>query len=49
MIDRKNVFDQPVKNGNVTYDNIRKIATAQGNDYTTGSLLDYTYSKSIIK
>ena len=49
MIDRKNVFDQPVKNGNVTYDNIRKIATGQGNDYTTGSLLDYTYSKSIIK
>ena len=49
MIDRKNVLDQPVKNGNVTYDNIRKIATGQGNDYTTGSLLDYTYSKSIIK
>ena len=49
MIDGKNVFDQPVKNGNVTYDNIRKIVTGQGNDYTTGCLLDYTYSKSIIK
>ena len=36
MIDRKNVFDQPVKNDKVTYQNIRKIATGQGDDYTTG-------------
>ena len=27
MIDGKNVFDQPVKNDKVTYENIRKIAT----------------------
>ena len=26
-----------------TYDNIRKIATGQGDDYTTGCLLDYPY------
>ena len=26
-----------------TYDNIRKIATGQGDDYTTGCLLDYNY------
>ena len=38
MIDGKNVFDQPVK-----IDNIRKIATGQGDDYTTGCLLDYNY------
>ena len=25
------------------YDNIRKIATRQGDDYTTGCLLDYNY------
>ena len=26
-----------------TYDNIRKIATGQGDNYTTGCLLDYLY------
>ena len=41
MIDGKNFFDQPVKNDKVTYENIRKIATGQGDDYTTGCLLDY--------
>ena len=45
MIDGKNFFDQPVKNDKVTYENIRKIATGQGDDYTTGCLLDYTYFK----
>ena len=32
MIDGKNFFDQPVENNNVTYENIRKIATGQGDD-----------------
>ena len=32
MINGKNVFDQPVKNNKVTYENIRKIATDQGDD-----------------
>ena len=45
MIDGKNVFDQPVKNNKTTYKNIRKIATGQGDDYTTGCLLDYPYFK----
>ena len=36
----RNVFDQPVKNDTTTYDNIRKIAAGQGNDCTTGCLLD---------
>ena len=36
----KNLFDQPVKNNLRTYDNIRKIATGQGDDYTTSCLLD---------
>ena len=36
-------FNQPVKNSLRTYDNIRKIATGQGDDYTTrlDYLLDY--------
>ena len=43
VINSENVFDQPVKNNKVTYENIRKIATGQGDDYTTGCLLDYQY------
>ena len=35
--------DQPIKNSKVTYENIRKIATGQGDDYATGCLLDYSY------
>ena len=31
------------------YENIRKIATCQGNDYTTGYLLYYTYFKNYYK
>ena len=46
MIDRKNFFDHSVKNNKATYDNIRKIATGQGDDYTTGYLLDYIYFKN---
>ena len=45
MIDDKNFFDQPVNSNFKTYENIRKITTGQGNDYTTGFLLDYSYFK----
>ena len=36
MFDGKIFFDQPVKNNLRTYDNVRKIETGQGDDYTTG-------------
>ena len=49
MIDGKNFFDQPVKNDKITYENIRKIATGQGNDYTSGGLLDYANFKNYYK
>ena len=49
MIDGKNVFDQSIKNNKVTYENIRKIAIAQGDDYMTGCLLDYSYFKDYSK
>ena len=49
MIDGKNFFDQPVKNNEVTYENIRKIAAGQGDDYTSGCLLDYIYFKNYYK
>ena len=42
MIDGKNLFDHPVKNNKVTYENI-------GNDYTIGCLLDYIYFKNFYK
>ena len=34
---------------NKTYENIRKIATGKGDDYTTGCLLDYSYFKENYK
>ena len=43
VINGENVFDKPIKNNKLAYDNIRKIATGQGDDYTTGCLLDYPY------
>ena len=33
-------FQSTSKNNLIIYDNIRKIATGQGDDYTTGCLLD---------
>ena len=49
MTDRQNVFDQPIKNYLITYDNIRKIARGQGDDYTTDCLLYYIYFKKYYK
>ena len=49
MINGENIFDQPIKNDKVTYENIRKIATGQGNDYTIGCFLDYPYFKDSYK
>ena len=43
MIDGKSFFDQPINSNLKTYENIRKIATGQGDDYTTSCLLDYSY------
>ena len=49
MIDGKNFFDQPIKNMTKIYENIRQIATGQGDDYTIGCLLDYSYFKDRYK
>ena len=45
MIDGKNAFNQPVNYDKITHENILKSATGQGDDYTTGCLLDYLYFK----
>ena len=38
-----------MNNGIKTYENIKKIATSQGDDYTTCCLLDYLYFKDNYK
>ena len=43
MIDSKNFSDQPINSNLKTFENIRRIATCQGDDWTTGCLLDYSY------
>ena len=45
MIDGKISFNQPISNDYKTCENVIKIATGQGDDYPTGSLLDYSYFK----
>ena len=49
MIDGRNFFDQPRNSMTKTYESIRKIATGQGDDYTTGCLLNYSYFKENYK
>ena len=49
VINGRNFFDHPIKNNLITYDNIRKIATGQGDDYTTDCSLDYPYFKNYYK
>ena len=49
MIDGKIFFDQSINSNIKTYENIRKIATGQVYDYTTGSLLDYSCFKDHYK
>ena len=44
-INGKYFFDQPINNELRTYDIIIKNAIGQGNDHTTGCLLDYPYFK----
>ena len=42
----KNLFDQPVDSDIKRYEEIRNLATGQGEDYTTGCLVDYEYIKN---
>ena len=49
MIDRRKFFDQPVKNNLTTSNNIRKVATGQGDDYRNSCLLDYPYFEKYYK
>ena len=45
MIDGRNFYDQPINDLIKQYDEVEKVSTGHGDDYTTGSLLDYAYFK----
>ena len=49
MIDRRNFFDQPIRNSIETYKNVRKITTGQRYDCTTVYILDSSYFKENCK
>ena len=42
-IDGRNFYDQAINDSIKQYDEVRKISTGQGDDYTTGCLLDFAY------
>ena len=42
-IDGRNFYDQPINDTIKQYNEIRRIPTGQGHDYTTGCLLDFSY------
>ena len=42
-IDRRNFYDQASNDSIRQYDEIRNMPTGQGDDYTTGCLLDFSY------
>ena len=41
LINGRKFYDQPINDQIKKYEEIRKVATWQGDDYTTGCLLDY--------
>ena len=45
MIHARNFYDQPINDLIKQYDEVRKVSTGQGDDYTAGCLLDYAYFK----
>ena len=45
LIDGRNFYNQPINDLMKQYDEIRKTAIGQGDDYTTRFLLDYHYFK----
>ena len=49
MIDERSFYEEPIHDLIKQYDKVRKISTGHGDDYTTGSLLDYAYFKDDYK
>ena len=45
LIDGRIFYDQPINDLIKQYDEVKKVSTGYGDDYTTGCLLDYAYFK----
>ena len=45
LIDGRTSYDQPINDQIKKHNDIRKTETEEGDDYTTGCLLDYQYFK----
>ena len=45
LTDGRSFHDQPINDLIEQYDEIRRVSSGQGDDYTTGCLLDYAYFK----
>ena len=41
LVDDRNFYGQPINDQIKKYDELRKVMTGKGDDYTTGSVLDY--------
>ena len=49
IINGENFCDQQIDSDIKKFDEIRKLTTEQGEDYTTGCLVDYDYIKNHCK
>ena len=49
IIDERNFYDNPMESDIEKYGELKKVMIGKGEDYTTGSLLDYDYFKKHYK
>ena len=49
IIDGRNFYDNPIESNIEKYRELKKVMIGKGEDYTTGSLLDYDYFKKYYK
>ena len=49
IIDGRNFYDNPIESDIEKYRELKKVITGKGEDYTTGSLLDFNYFKKHYK
>ena len=49
IIDGRNFYDNPIESDIEKYRELKKVMIGKGEDYTTGSLLDYSYFKKHCK
>ena len=49
IIDGRNVYDNPIESDIKKYRELKKVMIGKGEDYTTGSVLDYDYFKNHYK